>query len=114
MSTMTLAQTNGSAKGMQPLLQLTVQEFFQAVNWENKPPEPEPILQDFDDANLGDSPITGASTELSMAMSVHAFFDAVPWDGVPIVAAPVPVEEPVAEAPPTEKDMTLEDFFGGF
>lgn len=121
MSTMTLLQRNGSAKGMQSSgmqsdvwLQQSVQQFFKDVNWEGRvlPPPPPPV-QDIEDDS---APVAAASghNPLELTMSVSEYFDAIPWDGVPVIAAPVPMDEPEDVPSVAEKEVTLDDFFSSF
>ncbi len=108
MSPLTLAHNNGSAAiAPSPAwLQESVREFFTNINWENRvivQPTPAPTLELLDD--LGTAPV---GIQLHLAMRVNEYFGAIPWDGLPIVAAPPPVEEVVVEQENT--GFTLDDF----
>lgn len=114
MSTMTLIQRNGSAEGVNPWLKTTVQQFFQELNWENRPqsqPSASPSAKTSPTA-APVAPVMPAAPDLTA--SVNQFFGAIAWDGTPTVAAPLPAEEPSAPSPPAEKNVTLDDFFGSF
>lgn len=110
MSAMTLVQTNGSAKGMQSAswLKQSVQQFFQAVNWDGRALAPPPT----DDTTL--TPAAPVSTALSLTMKVSDYFDAIPWDGIPVIAAPIFLDSPEESAPTPQDNVTLDDFFSSF
>lgn len=113
MNMMTVPHTNGSAKGMQQRwLTSTVEEFFSSVNWDDRPLEVVTPTLLFDDTTLNSEPSASAATiSLSLTMSVSEFFDAFPWEGQPIIAAPIPVQETSPDDPPEDvNDVTLEDF----
>ncbi|MEB3355514.1 MAG: hypothetical protein VKK04_02115 [Synechococcales bacterium] len=101
---MTLPSKNGSAQGMTSTwLPSSVQEFFSAVNWDDRPLEPQAPEQ-------AHQATTG---ELGLDMTVTQFFEAIAWDGVRVIAAFTPVEEPMAEES-TVDEITLDDFSGLF
>jgi hypothetical protein len=119
MSTMTLLQRNGSAKGMQSSgmqpdiwLQQSVQQFFQSVNWEGRvlTPPPAPVQE----LEADSAPVPAATNHLDLTMSVSDYFNAIPWDGVPVIAAPVLSDEPEDVPSVAEKEVTLDDFFSSF
>jgi len=104
MSTMTLPSKNGSAQGMTSAwLPSSVQEFFSAVNWDDRPLEP-PTPEQTPQSTTG---------ELSLEMTVTQFMEAVSWDGERVIAAFTPVDEPIAAEPPAD-EITLDDFSGLF
>ncbi len=100
MSTMTLPHTNGSKirHPSQSWMQISVQEFFTAINWEDNPPEVQQV-------KLAASEPNSVST-LSMTMSVSQFFAALNWDGNAIATAPQ--NQPSQQPKPDE--ITLDDF----
>ncbi len=110
MSPLTLAHNNGSAAiAPSPAwLQQSVREFFTNINWENRvivQPASAPTLESLDD--LGVAPV---GIQLNLAMRVNEYFAAIPWDGIPMIAAPPPV---AAEAVAVEQEstgFTLDDF----
>ena len=105
MITITPTNLNGRTETPKSWLGLSVREFFSTVNWENKPPEIQELSQE-----LVASATQGLSGSLSLSLTVHQFFSAIPWDGVEI--APMPVQEvekpPVASA--ANDDFTLAGF----
>jgi hypothetical protein len=116
MSSMTLLQRNGAASGMKESswLQQSVQTFFLTVNWEGRvlaPPPPE--IDDVTALFPEDSP-TPVPSRLSLTMRVGDYFAAIPWDGIPIIAAPILSDTPVDDEEPQEKSVTLDDFFSSF
>lgn len=111
MSTMTLIQRNGSAEGVNPWLKTTVQQFFQGINWENRPQSQSTAPAPSAKAAPTVAPVAPVAPD--MTASVSQFFGAIAWDGTPAIAAPIPVEEPAAP-PSAEKNVTLDDFFGSF
>lgn len=104
-----IAHTNGSARGANngsaqagaPWLQSSVQDFFSAFNWEDRPPE------------IYASSSGQDSGELSLSLSVSQFFAAVSWEGRPAIAAPLLPDVSELESPPPN-DLTLDDFFSLF
>ncbi len=117
MSTMTLLQRNGSAKGMQSpgtqsddWLQRSVQQFFQTVNWEGRVLSPPPAQELADDV----APMSFTPNPLDLTMSVTDYFNAIPWDGVPVIAALIPSDEPEDMSSVADQEVTLDDFFGSF
>lgn len=104
---MTMLHNNGSAQGMQDLwLRSTVEEFFSAINWDDRPIEPAPSVSKVDSEPAASS---AAHTPLSMTMSVSQFFTLFPWDGQRAIAAPLSVTMPLPNT--TEgADITLDDF----
>lgn len=95
-STLTHVHANGSAKGMRPWLQTSVQQFFSGFNWDDRP------VTMHSDAAPSIEP-------LSLTMRVSQFFNAIPWEGSRAIAAPAPVEAPLPSTP-TADDLTLDDF----
>jgi hypothetical protein len=95
-------------------LKSTVEEFFSSVNWDDRPIEVVTPKTLFDGDSTPDSAEPSGSpahVSLSLTMSVSEFFDAFPWDGQPIIAAPIPVQETSPDDPPEDvNDVTLEDF----
>lgn len=117
MNMMTVPHTNGSAKGMQKVwLRSTVEEFFSSVNWDDRPVEvvePKALVEDASDPETLAQPVS-SHHPLSLSMSVNDFFDQFPWEGQPIIAAPLPVNEASPEADDDANDITLDDFSGLF
>lgn len=101
MSSMTLTHTNGSTPPKTLWSGLTVQKFFEAVNWEDNPPEVQEIKRT---ASQGDN------RTLSLMLTVSQFFGAVNWDGTAIAAVPPPQEEPEAQVASGMDQFTLDDF----
>ncbi|WP_421655738.1 hypothetical protein [Leptothermofonsia sp. ETS-13] len=101
MSTITLLHTNGSkARHLsQSWMQISVQKFFTAINWEDNPPEIQQV-------RLAASEPNNIST-LSMTMNVSQFFAALNWDGNEIAA--VTQDQPSIQ-PPKPDEITLDDF----
>ncbi len=119
MNMMTVPHTNGSAKGMQALwLRSTVEEFFSSVNWDDRPievVESKALLENALASTTHSDVAEGAHLSLSLAMSVNAFFDAFPWEGQPMIAAPIPVHNTALKEPEDDvNDITLDDFSGLF
>jgi hypothetical protein len=113
MSTMTLPQRNGSAHGIHPWLKLTVQQFFQDINWENlAPAQSEPPSSASEPASDVAPPSRAAAPTLTL--SVSQFFEAIAWDGTPTIAAPPTAASPETSAPTPDSNITLDDFFGSF
>ncbi|MGB3517992.1 MAG: hypothetical protein WBA43_16165 [Elainellaceae cyanobacterium] len=114
---MTLVQRNGAAKGMQASswLQQSVQQFFQDVNWDGRVLAPPPIEDDIGDmTSLFPADAPTVSSSFSFTMTVSNYFAAIPWDGVPMIAAPILTDTPTEAAAPEEKSVTLDDFFSSF
>jgi hypothetical protein len=104
MTALTLPQTNGSQAGspMNSWLQSTVRDFFTTINWEDRPPDIQPLVA---------LPLEESTDEpLNLGMSVCKFFGSFNWDGAEI-AAPVKVQP---TAFPPQSDFTLDDFSGLF
>ena len=119
MNMMTVPHTNGSTKGMQKnWLRSTVEEFFSSVNWDDRPIEviePTQNLEESSTSHSGQSLGTPPRSGLSLTMSVSTFFDAFPWEGQPVIAEPLSVQETAAEEPEEDSnDITLDDFSGLF
>jgi hypothetical protein len=98
----TLTHTNGATprNHSTPWSDLSVQQFFQAVNWEDNSPEIQEI-------KLNAS--QGEGMTLSMLLTVSQFFTAVNWDGTTIAAASTP--NGAAKPQPLVSDqLTLDDF----
>ncbi|MEE3719425.1 hypothetical protein V2H45_22025 [Tumidithrix elongata RA019] len=82
----------------------SVRSFWQGVNWENRPQIVPSLLDRGGDSLNGQ---TAIAPTLSLKFSVTQYFSMIPWSGVPLAAAPVPLPTlPIAE----EKKETLEDF----
>lgn len=91
----TPSQTNG-ATSPQTWLKCSVQQFFNAINWDDHPPE----IQRLRLATTQDGPQL-----LSLALPVSQFFSAIQWDGD---AASSP--QPLPPAPSDADTLTLDDF----
>jgi hypothetical protein len=96
---------NGSVPMSAPIhmnnwLQSSVQEFFSTLNWEDLPPDIQPMGQIT--SQYSDAPLT-------LDLSVSQFFAAVNWEGAAIAA---PVSTPT-QASSTDS-FTLDDFSGLF
>lgn len=80
----------------------SVQAFFSDVNWENSAAQKIPLPT-----------MKAGERSVNPNMTVNEFFNAIPWDGETVIAAPsnidmaIPIQE---EA----DDLTLDDFFGSF
>ncbi|MBW4519598.1 MAG: hypothetical protein KME16_07845 [Scytolyngbya sp. HA4215-MV1] len=101
----TLVQTNGSTafpKG-QAWLQMPVQKFFTAINWEDQPPEVQEIKQ-----NAVEAAAQGNDAPLSLMLSVSQFFGAFPWDGNAMAMNP-PILS-IASSTFEADGITLDDF----
>ena len=117
MNMMTTLHQNGSASGMHSLwLRSSVQDFFSAVNWENRPlqvVEPQEQLSDSQEAIAPNGSDDIGLIGLDMKMSVRTFFDTFPWDGKPAIAEPIVLSDLSLEEADREEGITLDDFFGG-
>ncbi len=103
MSVLTLPHTNGShSHRPAEWLQLSVQKFFTAINWEDRPIE----IQEVKLSTL-ESAFAGTPTEMSLTLKVGQFFGAIDWEGNAIAQAPS-VEPILPEK--TDNDLTLDDF----
>ena len=102
MSNLSLVHANGANphNHLTPWSNVSVQQFFQAVNWEDNPPEIQEI-------RLNAS--QGESTTLSMMLTVSQFFTAINWDGTTIAAASTP-NGAVKRQPLPSDQLTLDDF----
>ncbi|MEX0268134.1 hypothetical protein AB3R30_03240 [Leptolyngbyaceae cyanobacterium UHCC 1019] len=92
-----VAIANGSAPiKTSNWLQSSVQEFFSTLNWEDLPPNIQPI---------GEVTSQYSDAPLSLDLSVSRFFAAINWEGAAIaalVSAPSPS--------PSADSFTLDDF----
>lgn len=96
MTQATLPQTNGSsAYSSQAGLKQTVQQFFNAVNWENHSPQIQTLLA----AAQGEP-------QSSMLLTVSQFFSTINWDS-DAAMAPSPNAVSASQA---NDIFTLEDF----
>lgn len=113
---MTLVQRNGAAKGMEASswLQQSVQQFFQDVNWDGRVLAPPPVEDDLEITALFPADAPPVSSSLSFTMTVSNYFAAIPWDGVPMIGAPIVTDTPTDAAAPEEKSVTLDDLFSSF
>ncbi|MBD2101163.1 hypothetical protein [Leptolyngbya sp. FACHB-261] len=79
--------------------------FLQGVNWEDRPPAVQVLVQE---ANTSGLP-------LSLRLKVGQFFEAIPWQGGPSAQLPLVIPAtpnlPVARS---AEDFTLDDFSDGF
>lgn len=80
-----------------PWLDRSVRNFWQGINWENRPLVAAPVVE-------GNGQAIAVQPSFTLSLSVREYFAAIPWSGVPVVAAPAPA--PVLE----ERKDTLEDF----
>lgn len=79
----------------------SVQEFFSGFNWDNVA----------DKKML--PPGVNEVSSMSKSLTVGEFFNAIPWDGEAVIAAPasLDLETPIEE---DVDDFTLDDFFSSF
>jgi hypothetical protein len=77
-----------------------LRNFWQAVNWENRPIAP--ISKSSNAHSNGH-----ITTELSLLMSVREYFRAISWMGIPAIAVTTSEPKPVAI---DDSNETLEDF----
>lgn len=105
----TLFPVNGSAavSKSQAWLQMSVQKFFTAINWEDQPPEVQEIKQ-----NAVEAAAQGYDAPLSLMLSVSQFFAAFPWDGNSVAMTPLSFAP--APAASESDGLTLDDFSGLF
>jgi hypothetical protein len=97
------------------LMRKTVKIFWQEVNWENRPIPVAPIAVVQPETNgqaaISEPPVANMAIPalmLDLKMSVRDYLNAIPWAGVPLVAAPTPV--PVVVEDSKHKIDTLDDF----
>lgn len=92
---------NGSSKGnpSPSWLQDSVRTFFTALNWDGHA------------LSVMTSPGQHSPTgEVSMTMPVSVFFGTIPWEGQPIIAAPVAPLEMQSDRPEVAESLTLDAF----
>jgi hypothetical protein len=97
------------------LMRQTVKQFWQEVNWENRPIPVAPVAAVQPETN-GQAAILDPSAVSTIApalilnfkMSVRDYLDTIPWTGAPLVAAPTPTAVVVEDN--KYKIDTLDDF----
>lgn len=108
MNSMTLSYSNGHAPASnaasgsdasQHWLEKSTRHFFSEINWDNQSQEVQQLRQAWVQDN---------AEPLSLTLSVHQFFAAIPWDGVAVFQLEPP-SEPLFAAPESNS-LTLEDF----
>jgi len=101
MSTAMLSHTNGFKPPVsQDWLQLSVQTFCTAFNWNDDSPTVQAIKQ---------AAAHGDGEPLSLTLTVSQFFTAIPWDSMSTAS----VESDLPTNVPIDR-FTLEDFSGLF
>lgn len=105
MMSSTLADRNGSSHGLNGWLSKSVRLFFEAYNWEGQ------ILTPVAPENLDVADILGLAQPqtLGLSISVSQFFANFPWEGSPVIAAPIAPLEIQAEVA-DESSLTLDAF----
>jgi hypothetical protein len=93
-----VAQANGAAAKSSDWLQQSVQQFFSAVNWNDRPS----VIQHL----LLNTELETAQTP-SLFLTVNQYFGAFDWEGRNVAAPLKSSTKPVAEA---KDEFTLDDF----
>jgi len=92
-----MAIANGSGStNTSNWLYSSVQEFFSTLNWEDLPPDPQPI---------GEVTLQYSDAPLRLDLSVSNFFAAINWEGAAIAAAVSAQPQPTSA-----ESFTLDDF----
>ena len=95
-------QTTSTGDNGSNWLCLSVQDFFNTLNWQGTPQSPE---------TNGHRP----DSVKSLSQSVNEFFQAFIWEGTPAVGQlPSHSSTPPAQNPPEEEDVTIDDLMNLF